>query len=118
VVADLAEAELMFRTVGDPARTREAVLAAAAGRAERGRFFTRRRCNWRSSMDCRQRWWRLRTDIPSFGGTWGQPFLIGPGSIHIAHTAEEHIPKRELLAAVDIYARMAAQLLATGGSGA
>jgi acetylornithine deacetylase len=58
------------------------------------------------------------TDIPSFEGTWGQPFLIGPGNIHVAHTAEERISKRELSEAVDIYARMAAQLLATGRSAA
>jgi len=57
------------------------------------------------------------TDIPSFEGAWGQPFLIGPGSIHVAHTAEEHIPKKELSEAVGIYARMATQLLATGRSG-
>src|SRR5438876_318124 len=34
VVADHAEAEIMFRTVGDPATLREAVSAATAGRAE------------------------------------------------------------------------------------
>ncbi|MGB9460986.1 MAG: M20/M25/M40 family metallo-hydrolase, partial [Candidatus Acidiferrum sp.] len=34
VVADHAQAEIMFRTVGDPAETRQAVLAAVAGRAE------------------------------------------------------------------------------------
>jgi acetylornithine deacetylase len=56
------------------------------------------------------------TDIPSFEGTWGKPFLIGPGSIHVAHTAEERIPKKELSEAVDIYARMVTQLLAIGGS--
>ena len=54
------------------------------------------------------------TDIPSFDGAWGRPFLIGPGSIHVAHTAEEHVPKRELLAAVQIYQRMVKQLLASG----
>ena len=37
------------------------------------------------------------TDIPAFNGTWGEPFLIGPGSIHVAHTSEENIPKDELL---------------------
>ena len=26
------------------------------------------------------------TDIPAFEGAWGQPFLFGPGSIHVAHT--------------------------------
>ena len=54
------------------------------------------------------------TDIPTFEGTWGQPFLIGPGSIHVAHTAQERIPKRELAEAAEIYARMVRQLLATG----
>ena len=33
------------------------------------------------------------TDIPAFGGQWGEPFLIGPGSIHVAHTLEERVPK-------------------------
>lgn len=54
------------------------------------------------------------TDIPTFGGAWGKPFLIGPGSIHVAHTAEERIPKKQLTEAVEIYARMTKQLLATG----
>jgi acetylornithine deacetylase len=56
------------------------------------------------------------TDIPTFNGAWGQPFLIGPGSIHLAHTVEERIPKQQLSDAVDIYARMVRQLLATGGA--
>ena len=51
------------------------------------------------------------TDIPSFAGTWGKPFLIGPGTIHVAHTAEERIAKKELLEAVEIYARMVTKLL-------
>ncbi len=37
------------------------------------------------------------TDIPAFDGAWGRPFLIGPGSIHFAHTDEERMPKAELL---------------------
>jgi acetylornithine deacetylase/succinyl-diaminopimelate desuccinylase-like protein len=36
----------------------------------------------------------------------------------VAHTAEERVSKKELSEAVDIYARMAAQLLATGRSAA
>jgi len=116
VVADLAEAELMFRTVGDPAKTREGVLAA--GCAEAREVFYTPALQLAKLDGLPTTVVAFTTDIPSFGGTWGQPFLIGPGSIHVAHTAEEHIPKKELLAAVDIYARMAAQLLATGGSGA
>ena len=47
------------------------------------------------------------TDIPAFDGAWGEPFLIGPGSIHFAHTAEERVPESELLEAIEIYQRMA-----------
>ena len=53
------------------------------------------------------------TDVPVLYETWGTPFLIGPGSIHVAHTAEERIAKRELREAVAIYAAMAKQLLAS-----
>ncbi|MBM3773944.1 MAG: M20/M25/M40 family metallo-hydrolase [Acidobacteria bacterium] len=53
------------------------------------------------------------TDIPAFNGAWGRPFLIGPGSIHVAHTLEERVPKRQLLEAVEIYKKMY-RLLAAG----
>jgi acetylornithine deacetylase len=51
------------------------------------------------------------TDIPAFGDAWGTPFLIGPGSIHVAHTLDERIPKRQLEDAVGIYQNMVTQLL-------
>ncbi|MCS7025700.1 MAG: M20/M25/M40 family metallo-hydrolase [Bryobacteraceae bacterium] len=51
------------------------------------------------------------TDIPAFGGTWGQPFLLGPGTIHVAHTSEERVPKQQLVEAIGIYQSMAQQLL-------
>jgi acetylornithine deacetylase len=51
------------------------------------------------------------TDIPAFGGKWGQPYLIGPGSIHFAHTSEERVPKDELFDAIAIYRKMVKQLL-------
>jgi acetylornithine deacetylase len=51
------------------------------------------------------------TDIPAFGGAWGQPFLVGPGSIHVAHTDQERISKKEITEAVQIYKNVARQLL-------
>jgi acetylornithine deacetylase len=56
------------------------------------------------------------TDIPALVPAWGEPFLFGPGSIHVAHTTAEKISKRELLAAVETYAQMTRMLLsrATG----
>ena len=114
VVADHAEAEIMFRTIGDPAKTRKAVSAAAAGRAEAREVFYTPAVQLAKVDGLPTTVVAFTTDIPSFEGTWGQPFLIGPGSIQLAHTSEERIPKRELCEAVDIYARMATQLLATG----
>lgn len=46
------------------------------------------------------------TDVPSLSA-WGQPFLMGPGSIHVAHTDHECVRKAELLAAVELYFRLA-----------
>lgn len=51
------------------------------------------------------------TDIPAFGGKWGKPFLIGPGTIHVAHTEREHISKRQLVEAVEVYQRLVKQIL-------
>jgi acetylornithine deacetylase len=51
------------------------------------------------------------TDVP-FLSNWGTPLLFGPGSIHVAHTAEEHVEIRELEAAVDAYVRLAQACLA------
>lgn len=118
VVADLAEAEIMFRTVGDPKAIREAVAAAMRGRAEARELFYTPALQLAKLDGLPTTVVAFTTDIPSFEGAWGEPFLIGPGNIHLAHTAEERIPKKELAEAVEIYARMAAQLLATGRSGA
>ncbi len=117
VVADLAEAEIMFRTVGDPAKIREAVSAAVANRAEAREALHTPAVQLNKFDGLPTTIVAFTTDIPTFDGAWGQPFLIGPGSIHVAHTAEERISKKELCEAVDIYARMTAQLLATGRSG-
>ena len=50
------------------------------------------------------------TDIPALD-RWGEPLLLGPGSIHVAHTPFEKIAKRELLEAVDLYFEVAKQLV-------
>jgi acetylornithine deacetylase len=52
---------------------------------------------------------KFTTDIPSLTH-WGEPFLLGPGSIHVAHTPHEKVSKRELLACVDLYVQLAKRL--------
>jgi acetylornithine deacetylase len=50
------------------------------------------------------------TDVPLLGG-WGKPILLGPGSIHVAHTDEEHVAIDELHEAVGLYERLVTRLL-------
>ena len=46
------------------------------------------------------------TDIPELT-RWGTPYLYGPGSIHLAHTDDEHVEIAELRGAVEGYERLA-----------
>jgi acetylornithine deacetylase len=116
VIADYAQAEIMFRLVGDAGPLRDAVVDAVAGRAEPREVFTSPAQRLESFSGLPTTVVSFATDIPSFAGTWGKPFLIGPGSIHLAHTAEERIPKKELLEAIDLYARMVTKLSSEGSS--
>jgi len=112
VVADEARSEIMFRTVGDPSSIREAVSAAARGRVEAREIVHTSAVRLSSFDSLPTTVVAFATDIPAFGGTWGKPFLIGPGSIHVAHTTEERIAKKSIVEAVEVYARMVTQLLA------
>jgi acetylornithine deacetylase len=51
------------------------------------------------------------SDIPLLG-RWGTPLMFGPGSIHVAHTPNEHIELRELRDSVSTYERLVRTLLA------
>ncbi len=114
VIADSASAALMFRLVGDPAPIRAAVRQAAGGEAQDNEILCIPAVRLGSLPGFETTVVAYTTDIPAFGGQWGQPFLIGPGSIHVAHSSEERVPKAELAASVEIYARMVRQLLASG----
>ena len=54
---------------------------------------------------------RFTTDIP-YLTNWGQPLLLGPGSILVAHTKDEVVLKRELEEAAGLYASLVRKLLA------
>lgn len=110
VVSPSAEAEVLFRTVSD---SRE-VLDAVAGLAQRltleplldvpiARLTTVP--GFETAV------FRFTTDIP-FLTNWGQPLLYGPGSIQVAHTADESVAIHELHAAIDGNVRLARALLA------
>jgi acetylornithine deacetylase len=55
------------------------------------------------------------TDLPNLTN-WGTPYLLGPGSIHVAHTDDEHVAVAELERAVDLYERLAIDALEREGT--
>ncbi len=50
------------------------------------------------------------SDLP-FLAPWGEGYQLGPGTIRVAHTDREHIRKAELLRGIDLYVRLATDLL-------
>jgi acetylornithine deacetylase len=108
VIADQARAEVLIRTVGDTAELRQAIHEALEGveiAEERETLALR----LGSLPGFETTVVKYTTDIPRLGA-WGEPFLLGPGSIHRAHTPRERVPKRELEEAVRLYAGMVRRL--------
>lgn len=113
VISDEASAEITLRTVGDTAALRGAIKAALA--SVPGLAIVEERetpaVSLRSLPGFATTVVRYTTDIPRLSA-WGEPFLLGPGSIHVAHTPEERVPKRELEEAVRLYGEMVRRLQA------
>jgi acetylornithine deacetylase len=111
VIPDEASAELFIRLVDDGAVTRERVAKAVAERTEVREVLCIPALHLGAMPGFETTIVSYTTDIPAFGGAWGEPYLLGPGTIHVAHTSEERVPKKQLLEAVDIYRRMTKHLL-------
>jgi acetylornithine deacetylase len=109
VVSPSAEAEVMFRTVGDAAEIRTAI-APLASSVEIEHVLEVPPVRLRTVPGFDAAVFPYTTDIP-FLGNWGEPLLFGPGSIHAAHTADEFVSIPELRAAVDHYTTIARSLL-------
>ena len=110
VVADEARADIMIRLVGDSADTKAALQRAARGRAELREIIEIPAVRLGAVEGIPTTVVAFTTDIPAFHGVWGEPFLIGPGTIHVAHTLEERVPKAQLIEAVDLYQRIVKEL--------
>jgi acetylornithine deacetylase len=109
VVADQARAEVMVRTVGDSAQLRGALLAALAPvRVTEVRELPA--VELRALPGFATTVVKYATDVPRLAA-WGEPLLLGPGSIHAAHTPEERVAKSQLVAAADLYAELVRRLL-------
>lgn len=110
VIPDHAMAEIFIRLVDDGDSTRRAMEEAVKGLAEAREILCIPALHLGSLEGFETTVVSYTTDIPAFGDAWGQPFLLGPGSIHFAHTDEERVPKKELLEAVEIYSDIVRRL--------
>jgi acetylornithine deacetylase len=110
VIADKADAHLLIRLVGPSEETRQAIQQAVAGLAEveftlEIPFKRLRHLEGLPTMIA-----AFTTDVPWLT-QWGEPLLLGPGSIHVAHTPHEKLSKRELAEAIDLYTEVARRLM-------
>jgi len=111
VIPDEAEAEIFVRLVNDSQPVREALKRAVGDKAQLNFVLEIPAVRMKAVDGLETTIVAYTTDIPAFGGKWGQPLLLGPGTIHVAHTLEERVPKRELLEAVELYQKLVRQLL-------
>jgi acetylornithine deacetylase len=109
VIPASAEAEVMFRTVGDlPALRKSLKLLERWVKVDE--VLEVPPVTMPSVPGFETAAFPYTTDIP-FLSKWGTPLLFGPGSINVAHTDEEHVNVAELHKAVDGYVHLAKHLL-------
>lgn len=111
IVPDQARAELMYRTVHDNEDVIGAVRDACGPAVEVDVTLSLPPVRLRPRDGFDSTVVRFGTDLPLLA-SWGERFLLGPGSIRVAHTPDERIATAALHEAVDAYARLARLLLA------
>jgi acetylornithine deacetylase len=109
VIPDYAHADLLYRLVGPSLDLRRQILATAGDQVKvefplELPFLRFRAVDGMPTMIA-----AFTTDIPRLTN-WGEPLLIGPGSIHVAHTEGEFIEKKQLAEAIDLYCAIAKKL--------
>ncbi len=110
VIPDHARAQLLYRLVGPSEPVRAQITAAVAGLAQAEFVLEIPFVKLRTVPGIESMVAAFTTDIPALS-SWGTPVLLGPGSIHVAHTDREFIAKKQLHDAVDLYCSVAKQLL-------
>jgi acetylornithine deacetylase/succinyl-diaminopimelate desuccinylase-like protein len=110
VIADDAKAQLLFRLVGPSEELRRQITETVAGLAQADFVLEIPFMKLRTVPGVPTMVAAFTTDIPALS-QWGSAVLLGPGSIHVAHTEREFIAKKQLHEAVDLYCAVARQLL-------
>lgn len=109
VIPDLAEAEILFRTVAESSAYVGILEQWASGRANLEIRATSEPQEMESLPGLPTKVVGYGTDVPALRAL-GRPLLVGPGSILVAHTAEERVSKAELEAGVRLYQELVRRL--------
>ena len=110
VIPDYARAHLLYRLVGPSDDLKEKITAAAGELAEAHFILDIPFLKLHAPDGLPTMVAAFTTDIPALAD-WGSPVLVGPGSIHVAHTEREFVAKKELQEAVELYVVIARKLL-------
>ncbi len=112
VIPDFAKAQLLFRQVAPSEVLREKISTAVGKKKDVDLEFVLDipYMRFRTLPGFETMTAAFTTDIPKLTA-WGEPLLLGPGSIHVAHTDREFLSKKELHEAVELYVKLAQQLL-------
>ncbi len=110
VIPDFAKAQMLFRQVGPSEILREKIATAVGSRAQVDFVLDIPYMRFRTLPGFNTMTASFTTDIPKLTN-WGEPLLLGPGSIHVAHTDREFLSKKELSEAIELYVSIAKELL-------
>jgi acetylornithine deacetylase len=110
VISPEADAELMFRTVGPAEDVRARLDAELGSLVSIDEVLVVPPVRLTTLPGFETPVFSFTTDIP-FLDRWGAPLLIGPGSILVAHTADEHVAIADLERAVGLYEQIVRTLL-------
>jgi acetylornithine deacetylase len=110
VIPDKARAQLLYRLIGSSEKLRADIVDTVKGLANADFTLEIPFTRLRNLNDFPTMIAAFTTDIPSLSN-WGQPLLVGPGSIHVAHTEGEYVEKKQLTGAVELYCKIAKKLV-------
>jgi acetylornithine deacetylase len=110
VIPPSAEAEIMFRTVGPHEAVKQLIEQHTGALVAIDDVVVVPPARMKTVPDVDTAAFSFTTDIPWLD-RWGAPLLLGPGSVTLAHTEDEHVPIAELSRAVDLYVQIATALL-------
>jgi acetylornithine deacetylase len=111
VIPDFARAQLLYRLVGSTKELRKNIQQTVEDLATPEFALEIPYLKLRTIEGIPEMIAAFTTDIPALTN-WGEPVLLGPGSIHVAHTDGEFIAKSDLSDAIDLYVKVAENLLA------